>query len=106
MKELNIEGILVPVPISIPVYSKFEKNNSNISLCVYEWQNQNECLEFRYVSERRGEEYRPVNLLVITEEDRSHYCIIKDLHKLVYNHSKHKGKNTFVIIVFMYTLQR
>ena len=26
------------------------------------------------------------------EEERSHYCIIKDLHKLIYNHSKHKGQ--------------
>src|SRR3989337_632077 len=92
MGELNMEDIPIPVPVSTPVYKKFEENNPEISLCVYEWHNQNKCLEFRYVSERRGEEYKQVNLLVITEEERSHYCIIKDLHKLVYNHSKHKGR--------------
>ncbi|GBB91050.1 hypothetical protein RclHR1_18160002 [Rhizophagus clarus] len=90
VKELNMNDIPIPVPVSTPVYKKFEENNPEISLCVYEWHNQNECLEFCYVSERRRKEYKQVNLLVITEDDRSHYCIIKDLHKLVYNHSKHK----------------
>lgn len=92
VEELNMDDISIPVPVSTPVYKKFEENNPEISLCVYEWHNQNKCLNFRYVSERRGDEYKQVNLLVITEEDRSHYCIIKDLHKLVYNHSKHKGR--------------
>jgi len=92
IKELNMEDIPIPVPVSIPIYKKFKKNNPTISLCIYEWHNQNECLEFCYISERRGNEYKQVNLLVITEDDRSHYCIIKDLHKLVYNHSKHKER--------------
>ena len=92
VEELNMDDIPVPVPISTPVYEKFEENNPEISLCVYEWHNQNKCLDFRYVSERREDEYKQVNLLVIMEEERSHYCIIKDLHKLVYNHSKHKGR--------------
>ena len=87
-----LQRSLTSVPVSTPIYKKFEKNNPEISLCVYEWHNQNKCLEFCYVSERREEEYKQVNLLVITEEERSHYCIIKDLHKLVYNHSKHKGR--------------
>ena len=92
VEELNMDDIPIPVPVSTPVYQKFEENNPEISLCVYEWHNQNKSLEFRYITERRGDEYKQVNLLVITEEDRSHYCIIKDLHKLVYNHSKHKGR--------------
>jgi len=91
MKELNMDDIPILVLISTPVYKKFKENNQEISLCVYEWHNQNKCLDFCYVSERRGEEYKQVNLLVITEKERSHYCIIKDLHKLVYNYSKHKG---------------
>ncbi|PKK68304.1 hypothetical protein RhiirC2_834036 [Rhizophagus irregularis] len=49
-----MDDIPVPVPVSTPVYKKFEENNPDISLCVYEWHNKNECLEFRYVSERRG----------------------------------------------------
>ncbi|PKB99118.1 hypothetical protein RhiirA5_383434 [Rhizophagus irregularis] len=58
MKKLNMEDIPISVPVSTPVYKKFEENNPKISLCVYEWHNQNECLEFRYVSERRGDEYK------------------------------------------------
>ncbi|CAG8814606.1 18104_t:CDS:2, partial [Gigaspora margarita] len=70
----------------------YEENNPDISLCIYEWHNQNKYLEFCYITERRSDEYKQVNLLVIMGKDRSHYCIIKDLHKLVYNHSKHKGR--------------
>src|SRR5437764_4844534 len=92
MEKFNMDDISIPVPVLTPVYKKFKENNSEIILCVYEWHNQNKCLDFRYVSERRGDEYKPVNLLVIIEENKSHYCIIKDLHKLVYNHSKHKGR--------------
>nr|CAG8623300.1 4787_t:CDS:2 [Entrophospora candida] len=96
--ELNMEGIPIPVPVSTPVYQKFEENNPKISLCVYKWSNENKHLEFNYISERRSLEFKEVNLLVISESDEienlsSHYCIIKDLHRLVYNHSKHKGLN-------------
>ena len=97
VEELNMEGIPVPVPVSTPVYQKFEENNPEISLCVYKWSNKNKRLEFQYITERRGAEYKEVNLLVISEPEeienpRSHYCIIKDIHRLVYNHSKHKER--------------
>ncbi|CAG8590608.1 3780_t:CDS:2, partial [Cetraspora pellucida] len=97
INEFNMEGILIPVPVSTPVYEKFEENNLEISLCVYEWCNQNKCLKFQYLSERRGANFKQVNLLVISKKydlknPRTHYCIIKDLHKLVYNHSKHNGR--------------
>ncbi|CAG8854892.1 24306_t:CDS:1, partial [Gigaspora margarita] len=46
VEELNMEDIPIPVPVSTPVYKKFEKNNPDISLCIYEWHNQNKCLEF------------------------------------------------------------
>ena len=69
IEELNMEDIPIPVPVSTPVYQKFEENNPEISLCVYEWSNQNKCLEFRYLSERRSAEFKQVNLLVISEAD-------------------------------------
>jgi len=52
IEELNMEDIPIPVPVSTPVYQKFEENNPEISLCVYEWSNQNKCLEFRYLSDK------------------------------------------------------
>jgi len=36
IKELNMEDILIPVPVSTPVYKMFKKNNPTISLYVYE----------------------------------------------------------------------
>ncbi|CAG8857627.1 683_t:CDS:2, partial [Gigaspora margarita] len=67
--ELNMEDIPIPVPVSTPVYKKFEENNPDISLCIYEWHNQNKCLEFRYLSERRRAEFKELNLLVISETE-------------------------------------
>ncbi|CAG8828489.1 9799_t:CDS:2, partial [Gigaspora margarita] len=113
----------MPLPETIPKYNNgalhlvkvhpernlhrlYGENNPDISLCVYEWHNQNKCLEFRYITERRSDEYKQVNLLVITGEDRSHYCIIKDLHKLVYNHSKHKGVNNASQLPKVLTMER
>ncbi len=95
VKEFNMNNILISVLISIPVYKKFKKNNSKISLCIYEQYNQNECLKFYYVSEKRRDKYKQINFLVIIKKDRSYYCIIKDLNKLIYNHSKHKGQKYF-----------
>ena len=36
VKKLNMKDIPVPVLVLTPVYCKFEKNNPDISLCVYE----------------------------------------------------------------------
>src|SRR5271154_4551904 len=68
INELNMEGIPIPVPVSTPIYQKFEENNPDISLCIYEWSNQNKCLNFQYLSERRDTDFKQVNLLVISEK--------------------------------------
>ena len=39
VKKLNMNDIPIPVPVSTPVYKKFEENNPEISLCVYKWHN-------------------------------------------------------------------
>ena len=49
--KLNMEDIPIPVPISTMVYKKFEENNPEISLCVYQWNNENKYLEYQYLSE-------------------------------------------------------
>ena len=41
-----------------------------------------------------------INLLLIKNREVSHYCLIKDISKLVSSQvSKHKGKKNYVIIV-------
>ncbi|PKY57581.1 hypothetical protein RhiirA4_478739 [Rhizophagus irregularis] len=83
-----MEDIPIPVLVSTPVYKKFEENNPEISLCVYEWHNQNECLEFRYVSERRGDEYKQMHkpcgycYVVVRMDSSLNYEIIsQDLYR-------------------------
>ena len=36
-----------------------------------------------------------LNLLLITEKDRSHYVFIKDFNRLMFSKTKHKNKKDF-----------
>ena len=40
-----------------------------------------------------------IDLLLISNEFLSHYVYMKDFDRLMFNKTKHKGKNTFVEIV-------
>ena len=37
-----------------------------------------------------------MNLLLITEDKKSHYILIKDFNKFMYKQTKHKNKKTFL----------
>ena len=41
-----------------------------------------------------------MDLLLIFEENKSHYVYIKDFNRLMFNKTKNKIKNTFVDIVY------
>ena len=36
-----------------------------------------------------------LNLLLITEKDKSHYVFIKDFNRLMFSRTKHKGKKHY-----------
>ena len=81
-------------PVSEKQYNKIEKLNSiRINVFVYE-----EGQPFPiHISEEKSEEQ--MNLLLITNDEKKHYVVIKDFNKFMYNQSKHKEKNTSVSIV-------
>ena len=41
-----------------------------------------------------------INLLLITEKDKSHYVFIKDFNRLMFSRAKHKGKKTLLHVLF------
>ena len=94
VKKLDYSGI--EFPVSVKQYNKIEKqNNIRVNVFGYE-ENQPYVI---YVSKEKFNSC--LNLLLITEGEAKHYCLIKDFNKFMYNQTKHKGKKHFC----MYCLQ-
>ena len=87
-------GIEYPVKISqIP---RFEKQNSiRINVFGYDESEKNTHIFPRYVSEFDFD--KTVNLLLISNEMRSHYILIKDLDALLRDRTKHHGGMKFCL---------
>ena len=47
-----------------------------------------------------------LNLLLITEKDKSHYVFIKDFNRLMFSRTKHKDKNTIAWLVYKVSLKK
>ena len=88
-KKLDFKGIKFPVKIR-DIYN-IEKNNSiGISVFSYEYKEKYQI----YVSKKCCEENH-VYLLLIGEEVKRRYALIKDFNPFIYDHALHRGKNIF-----------
>ena len=86
--KLNYEGI--EFPVATKYYCKIEgQNNININVFGYE----NKQFYPIYVSKQYNENI--LNLLLITEDEKQHYVLIKDFNSLMYNKTKHRERKHF-----------
>ena len=76
-KVLNWEGLKFPVNLSD--INKFENHNSSISVNVLSYENLDYLLR---ISEYNYKRSRTVNVLLISDDTKQHYCWIKDISKL------------------------
>ena len=67
----------------------------NINVNVFGYENRVFSL---YVSKKSNEQV--LNVLLISNEEKSHYVFIKDFNRLMYSKTEHKEKNTFVCHVY------
>ena len=51
-------------------------------------------------------EEKHVDFLLIREEGKRHYVLIKDFNTFMYNHTLHHEKNIFVVIVYKLSVQK
>ena len=94
VEKLDYSGI--EFPVSVKQYNKIEKQNSiNVNVFGYE---ERQPYPF-YISKEKFNSC--LNLLLITEGEAKHYCLLKDFNKFMYNQTKHKGRKHFC----MYCLQ-
>ena len=86
---LNTFGLSFPP--SINDIKLFEKNNSDISVNIYGLEKNGSVSGPLYKTLKRKTNH--VNLLYITKNDKSHYCLIKQFDRLVHEQlTKHKSK--------------
>ena len=94
VEKLDYSGI--EFPVSEKQYNKIEKQN-NIRVNVFGYEKGK-----RYPIYVSKEKFHScLNLLLITEGEVQHYCLLKDFNKFMHNQTKHKGRKHFC----MYCLQ-
>ena len=88
INELNYDGIAFPV--TQKQYNKIEtQNNIRINVLGYE---KGQPFPIHISKETFKDQ---MNLLLITNDEKGHYVLIKDFNKFMYNQSKHKEKKHF-----------
>ena len=88
---LNMEGI--EYPVSLKDIDKFESQNPSISITVFEY-DEKSVRPLRNSNNTNRE--HDVILLLIKEEGVNHYCLVKNLSRLLSSQvSKHNGKKYF-----------
>ena len=88
INELNYEGI--EFPASQKHYNRVEKQN-NIRINVFGYE-KGQPFPI-HISKETFEDQ--MNLLLITEDEKKHYVLIKDFNTFMYNQTKHKNKKHF-----------
>ena len=86
--KLNWNGIEFPVPVDENVINKFEKNNK-VSVNVFGYDDNVYPL---ILSKRESE--KVIDLLLISEGERKHYCWIKNFNKLCAERTETGGHNS------------
>ncbi|XP_065684453.1 uncharacterized protein LOC136096861 [Hydra vulgaris] len=89
-EKLNWEKIKFSV--SLQQITQFEKNNQDISVNVYGYENSVYPLR---ISENKNRQHE-IDLLLISNDETNHYCLIKSISRLLSSQiSKHNGKKHF-----------
>ena len=90
--ENTVDFTGIEFPVSIKDIPKIEKMN-NISINVFGYETNSTFPIF--ISENQAD--NPLNLLLISKEEKRHYVYIKDFNRFMYNKTKHNCKKHFCI---------
>ena len=82
----------IAYPVAITDISKFEKQNENISINVFSFDNES-IVPLRVTN--YSNRLHHVNLLWLKTVEASHYCLITDLNRFLARTNKHKAKMYF-----------
>ena len=88
INDLDYKGVGFPVPKKD--FSKIENKNN---ICINVFCYKNELTYSVYVSDQKFENC--IDLLMISDENKSHYVCIKDFNRFMCNKTKSKNKKHF-----------
>ena len=88
-QELNVSGI--EFHMKVKDISKFERQNPTISINLFGYEEKE--LFPVYITEHKKEHH--VNLLLISNNDTTHYCLIRNLSRLLASLTKHNGEGFY-----------
>ena len=86
----NLDYSGIEFPVEVKQCNKLDKQNS-IRINVFSYENKKPFPV--YVSKEKYENC--LNLLLITDDEKTHYVLIKDFNRFMYNQTKHKSKKHF-----------
>ena len=89
VNELNVGGIEFPMRVN--QIAKFERQNTTISVNVFGYEERE--LFPLYITKEKKEHH--VNLLLFSSNETSHYCLIRNLSRLLGPLTKYKGRKFF-----------
>ena len=81
----------IPYPVSLASLDRFERQNNNISVNVFGFENK-EIYPLR-ITKQKGKHH--VNLLFLQEGTLTHYCLIKDLNRFLSRTKRHRTRAYF-----------
>ena len=88
---LNMEGI--GYPVSLKDIDKFERQNSNISITVFGYEEKS---VYPLRNSNNTDREHKITLMLIEQDEVKHYCLVKDLSRLLSSQiSKYKVKKYF-----------
>ena len=80
----------IDFPVSLDQIMRFEKNNLDISVNVFGYSKNEKVYQLHVSSACLEKRKHVINLLLISNEEKKHYCLIKDLRSLLSSQtSKH-----------------
>ena len=91
----DLDYKLIKFPVSKKNYCRIERQNN---ICIIVFCYENNLIYPVYVSDQKFENC--MNLLLITDENKSYYVYIKDFNRFMCNKTKHKNKNIFANVVY------
>ena len=88
INDVNYDGIRFPVAIN--QYNKIEKQNR---ICINVFGYENKQPYPIYISKEKFDDH--LDLLLLTEGENHHYCLIKNFNRFMYKQTEHKEKKHF-----------
>ena len=84
----------IEYPVSLKNIDKFERQNPSISITVLGYEGKSVC---SYRNSNNTNREHDVILILIEEEGVNHYCLVKNLSRLLSSQvSKHNGEKIFL----------